>query len=98
MLFYFLLLYFKSASIIGKVFDYKFFLVMDVDTFISFQVRIFMVKSREVQRPTEGRSTGLNRDHCIFIGLAMARSLPKIICRGISESSRYFRSLVSISD
>ena len=34
----------KSASIIDKVFDYKFFLLMDVDTFISFQVRIFMVK------------------------------------------------------
>ena len=44
MLLYFLLLCFKSASIIGKVFDYKFFLLMNVDTFISFQIRIFMVK------------------------------------------------------
>ena len=34
----------ESVSIIGKVSDYEFFLLVDADIFIFFQVCIFMVK------------------------------------------------------
>ena len=44
MLLCFILIFFKSVSIIDKVFDYEFFLFIDFHIFISFQVRISIVK------------------------------------------------------